>query len=272
MSAFNPEISARALIPKDLISQASALHFSLHIADDRVEAALSEASGGEFHWSGIFPLEYDYKSLKHAVQFVAERNWGEHVFRKCSVSFETSEICVVPRAFFEPQRAGELLAFQCDVAPAAADYIEFPELAAVLIFGLPDWTSEICKKFPNARLYPLSALAMRHAQSTTQIDEDVLGIYVSTSQMVLTVFRNNKLHLVNTYHVIGAEDVLYHASNAALRLGIDFENASLKVASTWRSESLVNLLRHYNRRTVHLFMNESSDHFSYLSMLHSICA
>jgi hypothetical protein len=109
MSTFNPEISARALIPKDLMGQASSLHLSMHLATDFVEAALAEAAGGEFHWTGIFPIESNQMSGKDALHFVTERNWSDKVFRKCSVSFDTSEICLVPRAFFEPDKAMELI-------------------------------------------------------------------------------------------------------------------------------------------------------------------
>jgi hypothetical protein len=254
------------------MGQASSLHLSMHLATDFVEAALAEAAGGEFHWTGIFPIESNQMSGKDALHFVTERNWSDKVFRKCSVSFDTSEICLVPRAFFEPDKAMELLSFQCNLTSSASDHIEFPEWDAVLIFGLPDWTFDLCKKYPNARFYPISALAARHAQSFAGAGQDVMGIFVSSDHLVLTIFRNKKLHLLNTFHIAGDEDVLYHASNAALRLGIDFENAVVQLATTKRSESLANIFKHYNRHTTHLFLNESSDHMSYLSMLHTLCA
>jgi hypothetical protein len=272
MSAFNPEISARAIIPKDLLGQASSLHLAIHINSEFVEASLSEAAGGEFHWSGIFPLETDHKNIREALAFVSERNWGERVFRKCTVSFETPEVCLVPAAFFKEEKASELLSFQCEMSSPAAEFIEFPELDAVMIYGLPAWSADICRKFPNARFFPLAALALRHAQSFAGSGPDVLGIYACAHQLSLIVFRNRKVHLINHFHVEGDEDILYHATNAAMRLGIDFENAHIHVASTSGSESLCNLLKHYNRRTTRMFTGETSDQISYLSILHSLCA
>lgn len=272
MSAFNPEISARAIIPKDLLGQASSLHLAIHISTEFVEASLSEAAGGEFHWSGIFSLEAGHKNIQEAIAFVSERNWGDRVFRKCTVSFDTSEVCLVPGAFFSEEKAAELLSFQCEMSSPAAEFIEFPELDAVMIYGLPEWSADICRKFPNARFYPQAALALRHAQSFTGAGADVLGIYACANHLSLIIFRNRKVHLMNHFYIEGDEDILYHATNAAMRLGIDFENAYVYVAANSGSESLCNLLKHYNRKTSLIFPGETSDQISYLSILHSLCA
>lgn len=259
-------------MPRDLLGQASALHFSLHIANDFVEAALSEAAGGDFHWSGIFSLDNDRIHADEAMNFVNERNWSDRVFRKCSVTFDSKECCLVPKAFFTPEKASQLLAFQNNTTPVQTDFIDIPELDAVVVFSLPDWSAALTKKFPNARLYPLSALALRHSVSLAAEGDHVLGLYVTASSLILTVFKSRKVQLMNVFPVENDEDVLYHASNAAMRLNIDFENAALMVATFSRSENLLNLLRHYNRNPKHLFVNESSDQISYISYLHSLCA
>jgi hypothetical protein len=272
MSSFNPEISAKALMPRDLLSQASALHFSLHLANDFVEVALAEAAGGGFHWSGIFKMEHEHGSQDDSVLFVNDRNWGDRVFRKCSVTFDSKECCLVPRAFFSPERASQLLAFQNNSATAQTDFVEIPELDAVIVFQLPHWADSITKKFPNARIYPLSALALRNAVSLAAEAEHVMGIYTTTSSLILTVFKSRKIQMMNVFPIENDEDVLYHTSNAAMRLNIDFENAALMVATYSRSENLLNLIRHYNRSARHLFVNESSEHISFISHLHSVCA
>jgi Protein of unknown function (DUF3822) len=272
MSAFSPEISARALIPKELLGQASSLHFSLQLHPEFVEVVLSEAAGGEIHWSQIFNLETIKDDFANAVNFVNDRNWHEKVFRKCTISFDTSEFCVVPKAFFTPEKAEELLSFHTERKTNKVESVEIPEIDAVLIFGVPDWSSQVIATFPNAKFLPSAFLYLKYSKAISSASTDTINVFHSPSSVVLCVFREHKLSLLNAYKANNEEDVLYHTSNSAMRLGIDFENAMLNVFEFNKGESLVNLMKHYNKRVRHLFPTSAEDKNSFYSNLLVLCA
>ena len=102
MSSFSPEIAAHALMPKDLLSQASSMHFAMHLSPTYVEAALAEAAGGEFHWARSFRIDAGHQTEKDMVTFVNDRNWNERVFRKCTISYDVLKFWLVQAALFNP--------------------------------------------------------------------------------------------------------------------------------------------------------------------------
>src|SRR5688572_10672491 len=102
MTAFVPGIAARALIPRDLLSQASALHLCMHIHPRWVAVALADAAGGQVTWSEQFDIEQAHVDTWDDVAgFIRGRNWSEKVFRKCTLTFDTADFTLVPSAFLQ---------------------------------------------------------------------------------------------------------------------------------------------------------------------------
>ena len=91
MSAFNPEIAARALMPKELLHEASSLHLCLHLSVGKMQVALAEASGRDFLWAEDFFFETIKHTYADAVDFTTGRNWSEKVFRKCTLTYDTAQ-------------------------------------------------------------------------------------------------------------------------------------------------------------------------------------
>lgn len=274
MSAFSPEILAQALIPKDLLGHASSLHFSVHIGNQVIKTALSEAAGGDFHWSRSFLIESSSPDGGDMMRFIAERNWNDKVFRKCTISFDVMRFCLVPMAFFNPDNARELLEFNCGEIGQEVDYVEVREADAMLIYESPSWRKELMKGFPNGRIFPSAFLFLKHAKGIAPKDADSVFIYDADSMMMLVIFKAGRLVLLNSYPAKNEEDVLYHASNAAMALNVDFENAFLNVYSFKDDLNLLNFLKQYNRNSRQLISEEGSNsgNTSFISHLHILCA
>ena len=274
MSSFSLEIAAHALIPKELLSEASSLHFAVHLSTTYVEASLAECAGGELHWSRSFRPESAHQSVEEMLAFINERNWSERVFRRCTISYDVTKFCMVPFAFFSQENCRSMLEFNCGQLDNEVAYIEMRELDAVLIHEVPSWTQGLQSKFPNARFLPSSFLFLKHSAMIAERDGQSLMIYRDGNMMMLAAFKNRKLQLFNAYPIQNEEDILYYASNAAMRLNIDFEHVALHVYSHTKDNSLYGLLKHYNRSTFQVYpeAGSTSQEASFISHLHVLCA
>jgi hypothetical protein len=269
MSAYSPEIAASAIMPKDLISQASSLHFAMHMGKQCVEVALSEAAGGDFHWAKRF--EFTENSFS-GLNFIRERNWNERVFRKCTISFDSTKFCLVPSAFFDVDQSKNLLEFHSGAVEGEIAHLELKELDAVMIFERPDWTNDLSRIYPNARFFPLAYLLLKHARMVASRDQNCMMISVDKSMMVMIALRAGKLELCNGFSIQNDEDALYHASNSAMRLNFDFENVLIQLYSASLENSFHNLLKHYNKNFVEQFKDNTQNDASFISNLHVLCA
>lgn len=271
MGTFNPEIAAQAMIPKDLLGQASSLHFSLHLASDSSEAALSEAAGGELHWAHRLPREES--SSGALTSSLADRNWNEKIFRRCTVSYDAELFTLVPSGFFSAEKASELLSFSSGKSCRRVNHMALPEWDAVMIWEEPMDMATIPDVFPNARLMPSAYLVMKHCSTVIDRNTNTIALLRSGSLVNLFVFKQGMPVLVNAHQIHDDEDILYYASNAAMTLGIDFENCDILIYDRSIDVSLVNLLKHYNRNIKTMFSDSEGEvKAGFISHLHVLCA
>lgn len=273
MTPFSPETAARAMMPKDLLGEASSLHLCLHLSPGYMQVALAEAAGSDFQWAEDFAPEQIKHTYSDTVDFTAGRNWAEKVFRKCTLTFDTASFALVPNAFFDATKERELLEFQTGKTSQSTAHLPLPEIDAVMVFEQDPQVRELIKQFPNVRIFPTAYLFVKHALLRAEREESTLHIGRIGHQMLLCVVKNKKLLLLNHFEVQSDEDVLYHASNAAMRLAIDFENAQLSLYEIAQTDSLATLLKGYNKHMKHAFTDEGKKvRASFPAHLHILCA
>lgn len=232
MTSFVPEIAARAKISGELLGQASSLHCCMHLHPAHVVIALADASGGQLVWTEQFELEPNPSdSWQGALSFVRDRNWFEKVFRKCTLTFDTGEYTTIPLAFFESGREAQLLKFHTGKDYQTADVLSLGEFGAQFVFSVPDEIRSITNLFPNVRIFPASWMLARYGWMNASALGASIFIWQTDSKMDMVVLQDRKLLLLRSDHVQSPEDMLYHTSNAALRLGIDLENTAISVFS-----------------------------------------
>lgn len=271
MRSFNPEIAAQAMIPKELLDQSSSLHFSLHLRKNGFEASISEAAGGELHWSSH--VREESEASGNYTEHLNFRNWHEKIFRRCTVSYDTEIFTLIPSGFFESEKASEILSFSSGKICRRTNYIELPEWEAVLVWEEPEDVVDVLKYFPNARMLPTAFLILKYCSIVLDRKEDTIAIMRSGSLLNLFVFKQGQPIMLNAHQTNGDEDVLYYASHAAMTLGIDFENCQLHIYDQDQDITLLNLLGHYNRNLTSIFSeNTSSIRTGIISQLHILCA
>ncbi|MFM9986634.1 MAG: DUF3822 family protein [Flavobacteriales bacterium] len=241
MTPYVPEIAARAKISKELLGQASMLHCCMHLNSDRVEISLADATTGQISWAEAFDIEPRVSgSWEEVLNFIAERNWFEKVFRKCTLTFDTGEYTVVPTAFFEQGREAQLLQFHTGKEYLQAEVLSLTEYGAQFVFDIPQGIRALSGHFPNIRIFPAAWIMARYAWMQAPATGSNIFIWQTGNRMDLLFLQDRKLLLCRNDLVQSAEDILYHAANAAMRLGVDFENTplflySLKDDSTTRN-------------------------------------
>ncbi len=272
MPDFVPETIARALMPKELLAQASSLHLCLHVHPTWVFATVAEAASVQVLWTESFHLEHTAtEKWADVIQFLIERNWADKVFRKCTLTFDTPEFTLVPSAFFEREKEQALLEFHTGRTHQHVSSLSISELNADLIFDTDAAIRQLIPKFPNVRIFPTAYLFARYALLFSPRDESSIHAFHAPGQLLLCIYKNRQLQLLNHYTVQGEEDVLYFVSNAAMQLNIDMEHVALKLYAHESDKKTLALLKNYNR-TAEQSAHQSLTPQPIITQMHLTCA
>jgi len=108
-----------------------------------------------------------------------------------------------------------------------ADTLSLGEFGAQFVFEMPVAIRSLSGHFPNIRIFPSSWIVARYAWLQSPPIGTSIFIWHTQSTMDMVVIKDRKLLLSRFDKIQSAEDILYHAANAAMRLGVDFENTSV---------------------------------------------
>jgi hypothetical protein len=267
MSVFDPELAARMKMPKELLDRAGELHLAMHLGVDFIHASLYDFSASTCLWDvqSVIPAGISIQ------KFIYQRNWLEGIYRRCTITFDTDRYALVPRSLFDENVVADYLNMQHGFMDGSADYIELPEAEAVLCFEVPNWKTELIQHFPNARLIPLSALLTKVAAMKFQQQQECILVAVSSEAVTFACVRNKSLLLLSTQNSKTPEDVLYHLSNAAMRLEIDLGNCTVELLSHRTDDELSILLKRYIKEVLPIHQLDKAN-CSMFTQLHYLCA
>jgi len=267
MAVFDPELAARMKMPKELLDISSELHFAVHIGRSHIYAALYNFSESKCFWKADSEIPVGMSVYK----FIYQRNWIEGIYRKCTITFDSDTTALVPQSLFRTEAAADYLEMQHGVQQVQAGFVEIPEAEAVICFEQPEWQNEVIRHFPNARVIPLVALLTRLAAVRLHESNPVFLLAVSSGSVSIITVRNKAIVLMASHEAKTPEDVLYHVSNAAMRLQIDLENCRLELMEASMDDSLRQLLKRYAGEVVP-FKEVLTATSSAITQLHYLCA
>jgi len=266
MSVFDPELAARLKMPKELLDRAGELHLAMHLGDHYVHASLYDFSASTCLWD----VQSETPAGISIQKFIYQRNWLEGIFRRCTITFDSERYALVPRSLFDENAVSDYLNMQHGFQEGSAESVDLPEAEAVLCYGLPDWKAELIRFFPNARIMPLSALLTKVAATKFQQLQECFVVAVASNSVTLACVRNKSLLLLVTQNAKTAEDVLYHISNAAMRLEIDLGNCSVEFLSHDAVDELSTVLNRYIKEVKPIIRFDNSN-CSAFTQLHYLC-
>lgn len=267
MAVFDPELAARMKMPKELLEKASELHLAIHAGAQQVYAALFDYNQSKAVWH----VYADMPAGMSPYAFIYARNWVEGVFRKCTITFDCDNYALVPQSMFDSGSCADYLSMQNGVETSSVGFIEMPEVEASLCFEWPEWHAALMKAIPNARLVPLSALLVRMASSRAQQGEMRCVVAFTSGFVTIAGLKNKSLLLLATHEARTPEDVLYHVSNAAMRLQLDMENCRIDLLDTTSVDETRALLSRYLRDAQPLAISDGM-HAPAITQLHYLCA
>lgn len=244
MSVFDLELAARALLPKDVLNEASSLRLDMYFGENSVGVSAADVATGHVVWQEDFRQE-DFRDPAVQSEFAAARNWADRVFRKCTLAFDSRCFTLVPAPFFDDRESHNLLSFNTGRQVNHTDHVYLPGTDAQLIFETPDELKSLIKKYPNIRILPSSYLLALYAESMAGAADQCFHIYVSHNYMLVCLHLKGKLQLLNYYDIRSETDVLYFISNAVMQFVLDNESLIVNFADVYGHTGLEKLLRTY---------------------------
>lgn len=278
MTAFNPDIAVKAMMPKEILAMASSLHLAIHLHKNFVQVMVFDHDASEILWTGHFPVEDHVDEWARATDFAVLKNWGDRVFRKVSISFDQPDFTLVPQGFILEGKESELLTFSTGKEPDHAEVQIFHELGVALIYDLPSEVQKIAERFPNARFHCSTGLFITECARLAK-EGGQFFVLVQEGFMLVSAFYAGNMKLTNHFGIQGNDDVLYHISNAALRLNIHLESASVALFGSGANGELEELLGTYIGEVYRWSLPqgvkvnaEVTPHHYFSVLIHSTCA
>ena len=267
MSVFDLETAARALMPKEVFAQASNVHLALHVSNSYVLVCASDVASEKPIWNQSFTLTND-NGLSNGFSFITSRNWFDKVFRKVTLSFDSSLFTLIPEAFFDHNNMEEVLRFNHPTLQGETKQLEVREADSRMLFEWPASSETLLRMAPHIRVMRLAFLMARFAHHPQWNESDQINLLVSDGRMVITAKKQHRLQLLNSYDVSNETDVLFHLSNLAIRLSFDIEHVPIVLMQGPESMSLEVLETYCGAIRKSPFMNTLHP----IIHLHSICA
>lgn len=267
MTGFDPEIAAKALIPKEVMAKASSLHLAIHLHPDFVEVAVLDPETRNVVWNEAFFLEENNpQDFKQISEFTSLRNWGDRVFRKTSITFDDPDFTLVPQGFLIQGREGEILKFATQRDPEQTEVYTLPEIGAALLFNLPSEIKKLSTRFPNCKFYNSAAFFIKESLRQSK-DKTAFHVLSQKGFMLVVACANGEVKLTNHFGIQGVDDVLYHLANTAMRLDVDLSMTQVTLYGKTADEKLLELLMNYVEHVKH-----APSHTSYSVLIHFLCA
>lgn len=245
MSVFNPETAARALFPHELMKETTALHFALHLSPHEVQVAAGNRDG-EIVWCERFAVESNHADPWRETRFfLNERNWSQQIFRKSSISYDTSYFTLVPSGFISTGREGDILRFHHPQASLSPVSEQLADTGITLIYDFPEKIKSIADTFPGAYRTPVVSFFLRYCFLLKERTGNRYFVYVHSGKMLLAAFKEGAFQLCSAFDIQGHEDVLYHLANTAMRLNTDMAPAQITFIGNAVEKELISLVQTY---------------------------
>ncbi len=169
----------------------------------------------------------------------------DKVYSKSYFTVLQTEALIIPSEIFDVTEAKAHLKSIYKTSEADSFYSDIVgNKNIVAAFAIP----KVLEKAINVHFYNANIQHSYTVNIKTQNANaaDEISLQLHSSYFVITVYKQNKLQLIQTYNYNVAEDVLYYLLAAQQHLELDKENVSVKVSGLIDSDSaLYKLLKQY---------------------------
>lgn len=167
-------------------------------------------------------------------------------FKTVRLIAETNIYTIIPYVFFKKEEMYELLKFQHPaLSKSETTLSNFLEIwDAVNVFSIPKTLTAVLQKF-------LPEIPVEHHLTTFLTDYIALQngknihIWIRSNEMDVVVLQSNKLHLINTFNYLTAEDFVFNTINIIQQLGLNAEECNVFLYNSEQSYEINKMLQSY---------------------------
>ena len=166
-------------------------------------------------------------------------------FNKARIILESDSYVIIPLALFKVEEAADFLFLEHK--PAQTDSILFnkiPELGIVNIFAVPGIVHEaLSQLFPNTAIEQhISYFITENIKSKS---EHTVYCWTRNKRLDIIVFKDAKLHLINSFTYQTSEDFAYFVLNVYDKLELDMHKYPLILLNDGEKPELREILEKY---------------------------
>lgn len=241
-------------------------HLSIFVAANRLICSVLDVEANKFIALQEYQFELD-DSFNNTCKLITQQGSNSFYsgeYRSVSAALVDHRSTLIPGPLFDEQHADKLLQFNHgkNVGKAAHDLI--PEINAQNVYMLPENVSTTIKKiFPNVQLFHFSTplletLLVKNKHSK----EQQIFVHLLPTRLCVSVLKEGKLILYNSYPHQTNEDIVYYTLFAMEQLQLNPEKVPLAIwGEIPKNAALLQLLRTYVKN-VHFGLRPDNVNYS----------
>ncbi len=204
-----------------------------------------------------------FELLQELKPIIEEYGINKLKFTEVIVIHKNLLFSIVPKPLFNPDELESYINFNAKILPndlLAYDEIENTELITVYVpfVNINNYIYELFGEFT----YKHSSSVMVHSllNIPTPIKESICYIHVSEKYLDITVLKNKKLVLHNSFNFNSKEDFIYYTLFTLEQLNLDPETIQLKLFGTIEEEDYLYKICYKYIKNITIFIPKNTYH------------
>jgi hypothetical protein len=218
----------------------------------------------EYRFNNIYN---DYSLVEPVKEIITLNPIYKKDFKTITVSFVNNRSTLIPNAIFKADKLASFHQFNFskqDEDIFLAD--QLINLSAHNIYSIPDYISSIFSELKNVTFKHFSSALIESALMESKINKALssVNVHILASSFQVTVIKNQKLELYNSFTYQSSEDFIYYLLFVLDQLKINSDEASIILTGEVEKNSVIYTMLYKYINTLNFGGRSDNLKFSYI--------
>jgi hypothetical protein len=209
----------------------------------------------------------DYSLVNPLKEIITTNPLYKKVFKNVQVAFVNNRSTLMPNAIFKADKLKSFHQFNFSIQEEDLFFSDqLINLSAHNIYSIPDYVATIFKEIKNVQYKHFSSslieAAIVNAKSNKALS--AINVHILPSSFQVTVIKNQKLELYNSFIYQSSEDFIYYLLFVLDQLNINNEEATLTLTGEVEKNSVIYTMLYKYIKTLTFGSRTENLKFSYI--------
>lgn len=218
----------------------------------------------EYRFTSIYS---DYALVNPLKEIISSNVLFKNEFKKIQVAFINNRSTLIPNAIFKADKLKSFHQFNFSIQEEDIFFSDqLINLSAYNVYSIPDYIAAIFNNLKNVQYKHFSSALIEAALIETKSNKalSAINVHILPSSFQVTVIKNQKLELYNSFNYQSSEDFIYYLLFVLDQLNINNEEATLTLTGEVEKNSVIYTMLYKYIKTLNFGARPENLKFSYI--------